>query len=127
MTIVAFSYMVLEAFEGGRTPAEDGIDAEVIDVRSLRPLDRGLLLESVRKTGRLVVADTGWSAAGMSAEVIAVASESAFISLKAAPRRVCFPDCATPTSPTLSAELLSSIRAHCGCRARDSEACPERK
>ena len=97
--------MVLEALEAAQTLAEDGIDAEVLDFRSLRPLDQGLLLASLRKTGRLVVADTGWSAAGMSAEILAVATESAFGSLKAAPRRICFPDCPTPTSPTLSAEF----------------------
>jgi len=105
VTIAAFSYMVLEALEAAQTLAEDGIDAEVLDFRSLRPLDQGLLLASLRKTGRLVVADTGWSAAGMSAEILAVATESAFGSLKAAPRRICFPDCPTPTSPTLSAEF----------------------
>jgi pyruvate dehydrogenase E1 component beta subunit len=118
VTIVAFSYMVLEALEAAQTLAEDGIDAEVIDVRCLRPFDRELLVESLRKTGRLVVADTGWSTAGMAAEMIAVASESAFGWLKAAPRRVCFPDCPTPTSPTLSAEfypraghIVAAVRA----------------
>lgn len=105
VTIVAFSYMVLEALEAAEKLAEDGIDAEVIDVRSLRPLDQTLLLASLAKTGRLVVADTGHSTAGMAAEIIAIASESAFDSLKAAPRRVCFPECPTPTSPTLSAEF----------------------
>ena len=103
VTIVAFSYMVLEALEAAQTLADDGIDAEVIDIRSLRPLDREMLIDSLRKTGRLVVADTGWSTAGMAAEIIALATESAFDALRAAPRRVCFPDCPTPTSPTLSA------------------------
>ena len=105
VTIVAFSYMVLEALEAAEKLTEDGIDAEVIDVRSLRPLDQTLLLASLAKTGRLVVADTGHSTAGMAAEIIAIASESAFGSLKAAPRRVCFPECPTPTSPTLSAKF----------------------
>ena len=105
VTIVAFSYMVLEALEAAQTLADDGIDAEVIDIRSLRPLDQSLLLASLRKTGRLVVADTGHSTAGMAAEILAIAGESAFGSLRAAPRRVCFPDCPTPTSPTLSAEF----------------------
>ena len=105
VTIVAFSYMVLEALEAAEKLAEDGIEAEVIDVRSLRPLDQTLLLASLAKTGRLVVADTGHSTAGMADEIIAIASESAFDWLKAAPRRVCFPECPTPTSPTLSAEF----------------------
>ncbi|MBI3884166.1 MAG: alpha-ketoacid dehydrogenase subunit beta [Opitutae bacterium] len=118
VTIVAFSYMVLEALEAAEKLAEDGIDAEVIDVRSLRPLDQSLLLASLRKTGRLVVADTGHSTAGMAAEILAIAGESAFGSLRAAPRRVCFPDCPTPTSPSLSAEyypraghIVAAVRA----------------
>ena len=105
VTIVAFSYMVLEALEAAQALADKGIIAEVIDVRSLRPLDQDLVVESLERTGRLVVADTGWSTAGMSAEIIALASERAFGALKAAPRRVCFPDCPTPTSPALSAEF----------------------
>jgi pyruvate dehydrogenase E1 component beta subunit len=119
VTIVAFSYMVLEALEAAQALAEDGIDAEVIDVRCLRPLDQTLVVESVRKTGRLVVADTGWSAAGMSAEIMAVASESAFAALKAPPRRVCFPDCPTPTSPALSAEFYPRA-GHIAAAARET-------
>jgi pyruvate dehydrogenase E1 component beta subunit len=105
VTIVALSYMVLEALEAAEKLAEDGIEAEVIDVRSLRPLNQTLLLASLAKTGHLVVADTGHSTAGMAAEIIAIASERAFGSLKAAPRRVCFPECPTPTSHTLAAEF----------------------
>jgi len=104
VTIVALSYMVLEALEAAEKLAEDGIDAEVVDLRSLRPLDRETILDSVDKTGRLVVADAGWALAGMSAEIIAVASEGAFRALRAAPRRVCFPNCPTPTSPALAAD-----------------------
>ncbi len=118
VTIVAFSYMVLEALEAAARLAEDGIEAEVIDARSLRPLDQELVLESLHRTGRLVVADTGWSTAGMSAEILAIASESGFSSLRAAPRRVCFPECPTPTSPSLAAEfypraghIVAAVRA----------------
>ena len=105
VTIVAFSYMVLEAMAAAQKLAALGVEADVIDIRSLRPLDQPAILASLRKTGRLVVADTGWSLAGMSAEILAIASESAFGSLKAAPHRVCFPDCPTPTSPALAAEF----------------------
>jgi len=105
VTIVAFSYMVLEAMAAAQKLAALGVEADVIDIRSLRPLDQPAILASLRKTGRLVVADTGWSLAGMSAEILAIASESAFGSLKAAPHRICFPDCPTPTSPALAAEF----------------------
>lgn len=105
VTIAALSYMVLEALEAAETLAAEGIDAEIVDVRSLRPLDRATLAESVNKTGHLVVADTGWALAGMSAEIIAIATEESFGALRSAPRRVCLPDCPTPTSPSLAAEF----------------------
>ncbi len=105
VTIVAFSYMVLEALQAAAVLETTGIHAEVIDVRCVRPLDRETVLTSVRKTGRLVVADTSWAEAGMSAEILALATEGAFKDLKAAPKRVAFPDCPTPTSPALAAEF----------------------
>ncbi|PTY02884.1 alpha-ketoacid dehydrogenase subunit beta [Opitutaceae bacterium EW11] len=128
VTLVALSYMVAEALEAAKNLAKLGVDAEVIDLRSLRPLDSTLILESVRKTGRLVVADTGWALAGMSAEVLAVASEGAFGSLKAAPRRVCFPDCPTPTSPSLAAayyprsgDIVAAVRETLGLPADEAD------
>jgi len=128
VTIVALSYMVLEAIDAAEKLARLGIEADVIDLRTLRPLDQTLILESVRKTGRLVVADTGWALAGMSAEIIATASEGAFGSLKAAPRRVCFPDCPTPTGPSLAAayypragHIIAAARATLGLPADDAD------
>lgn len=102
VTIVAASYMTLEALKAADSLAERGIQAEVIDLRSLRPLDEASILRSVRRTGRLVVADTGWKNYGVSAEIVALASERAFGVLKAAPVRVALPDCPTPTSPALA-------------------------
>lgn len=128
VTIVALSYMVLEAMQAAQRLADLGIEADVIDLRSLRPLDSTLIIESVRKTGRLVVADTGTGLAGMSAEIMAIASEKAFTSLKAAPRRVCFPECPTPTSPSLAAEyypraghIVASVREMFGLAADESD------
>ena len=128
VTIIALSYMVLEAVEAAHKLEQIGVDAEVIDLRSLRPLDQDMILDSVRKTGRLVVADTGWALAGMSAEIVALASEGAFGSLKAAPRRVCFPDCPTPTSPALAAEyypraghIVAAVRATLGLPPDDMD------
>jgi acetoin:2,6-dichlorophenolindophenol oxidoreductase subunit beta len=128
VTIVALSYMVLEAMEAAEKLASIGIDADVIDLRCLRPLDRTLIIDSVQKTGRLVVADTGWALAGMSAEIIASVSESAFSSLKSAPQRVCLPDCPTPTGPSLAADyyprsghIVAAVRASLGLDADDSD------
>jgi pyruvate/2-oxoglutarate/acetoin dehydrogenase E1 component len=123
VTIAAFSYMVLEALDAAQRLADEGIEAEVIDVRSLRPLEQDLLVESVHKTGRLVVADTGWSSAGMSAEIMAIAAEKAFRSLKSAPQRVCFPDCPTPTGPSLAAEFYPRA-GHIVAAVRETLALP---
>jgi pyruvate dehydrogenase E1 component beta subunit len=104
VTIVGVSYMTIEAIRAAEYLAEEGVSAEVIDLRSVRPLDRDALLASVRKTGRLVMADTGWATAGISAEILALACESAFDALKAAPVRLTLPDCPIPSTPGLANE-----------------------
>ncbi len=103
VTIAAFSYMVLEAMEAARQLAGDGISAEVIDMRSARPLDAGTLLASVRKTGRFVAADIGAGPCGMASELVSIVSRGAHASLEAAPAIVALPDYPTPTSPALAA------------------------
>ncbi len=102
VTIVATSYMTLEAMRAANMLAEDGIGAEVVDVRSLRPLDDSLIVKSVCKTGRLVVADTGWTSFGVSAEIVSLVVEHAFFELKCSPKRIGLPDCPTPTSHALT-------------------------
>lgn len=102
LTMAATSYMTLEALRAAEMLAEVGIRAEVLDIRSLKPLDDDLLLESVKKTGNLLVADTGWTTMGFSAEIIARVAEGAFQFLKNAPVRVALPDCPTPTAPALA-------------------------
>jgi len=102
LTIAATSYMVLEALRAAEILAGAGVEAEVIDIRTLRPLDTHLILESVRKTGHLMVADTGWKTCGFSAEVVALVAEEALDALKSRPRRLGLSDCPTPTSPALS-------------------------
>lgn len=103
ITIVATSYMVLEALRAAEILSDAGIKAEVIDVRTLKPLDRTLIVESVRKTGRLIVVDGAWRTVGFSAEILAIVAEEACSDLKCNPRRVAFPDVPTPTSPALAA------------------------
>ncbi len=103
VTLVAVSYMALEALNAAEMLYEQGISAEVIDLRSLRPLDGNTVLESVRKTGRLVAIDTSWKSFGVAGEIVALAAECAFETLKAAPCRIALPDCPTPTSPALAA------------------------
>lgn len=103
VTLVAASYMTLEALRAAAKLADHGVEAEVIDLRTIRPIDTQTILKSVAKTGRLVIADTGHRAFGISAEVSALVTEAAFSNLKAAPVRIGLPDFPTPTSPALAA------------------------
>ncbi len=102
VTVVAASYMVLEALKAAEWLARDGIEAEVVDVRTVRPLDRETIFASVARTGRLVVADLGWPGFGFSAEVMASVSEKMFNSLEAPPIRVALPEAPSPSSPALA-------------------------
>ena len=101
VTVVAISHLVADAFAAAVDLASEGVSVEVIDPRSLRPLDEDLILESVAKTGRLVVADTGWKTNGATAEIAALAAEKAFSHLKAPVARVACPDLPTPASHVL--------------------------
>lgn len=105
VSIVAISYMVIEALRAAEQLTASGISAEVIDIRTVSPLDEETILNSVRKTGRLIVADTAARSFGMSAEIIARTTESAWDQLKSPPVRVALPDIPVPTSPALANEL----------------------
>jgi len=102
VTVVGISYMTLEALRAAEILDECGISAEVIDLRSLRPFDAKSVIASVRRTGRLLVADTGWTTGGFAGEVVSTVVENAFDALVCAPRRICLPDIPTPTSPALA-------------------------
>lgn len=101
VTVVATSHLVAEAYAAAEELAQEGIEAEVVDPRTLRPLDEELILESVARTGRLVVTDTGWKTGGVTAEISAMVVEKGFSSLKAPIVRVCNPDLPTPSGYTL--------------------------
>jgi pyruvate dehydrogenase E1 component beta subunit len=101
ITIVGASLMAYEALRAADILNECGVSAEVVDPRTIRPLDRETIVASVRKTGRLVIADTSWSLYGFSAEVAALAAEEAWGYLKAPVRRVTPPDCPAPVSKVL--------------------------
>ena len=102
LTIAATSYMTLEALRAADMLAGDGVQAEVVDIRTLKPLDDAVILASVRKTGRLIVADTGWKTGGFGAEIVARVVEEALGDLKSPPRRVARPDCPSPTTRALA-------------------------
>lgn len=100
VTIVAIGLMVHRALEAAKALSGEGIEAEVLDLRTLVPLDREGVMESVRKTGRLVVADEDYMSYGMTAEVITSVVEAG-VQLKAPPRRVAYPDIPIPFTPPM--------------------------
>lgn len=106
VTIVAASLMAYEAVRAAAILADHGVRAEVIDARSIRPLDEELILASLKKTGRMVVVDTSWARYGFSAEVAAVAAEKGFDYLRAPIRRLTPPDCPSPVSKPLEDSFL---------------------
>jgi pyruvate dehydrogenase E1 component beta subunit len=101
MTLIASSFMVTSAMEAAGGLESEGISVEVIDLRSVKPLDEALILDSLRKTGRLAIADGGWKSYGIGAEISAIAVEQAFGSLKAPVLRIALPDAPAPASRTL--------------------------
>jgi pyruvate dehydrogenase E1 component beta subunit len=101
VTIAATSYLVHEAVKAAENLNEEGTDVEIVDLLSLKPLDKSLLLESVKKTGRLVIVDGGWKTCGIAAEISAIVTESIFEYLQAPILRVSLPDTPAPASSAL--------------------------
>lgn len=95
ITVVGLGATVHQALDAAETLAKDGIEAEVIDLRSLVPLDREAVLKSVRKTGRLLVVDDDYHSFGVSGEIIATVAEAG-ITLKSPPKRLAYPDIPIP-------------------------------
>lgn len=111
ITIVGASLMAYEAQRAADILEEQGVSAEVIDPRSIRPLDTEIMIESVRKTGHLVVADTSWAMYGFAAEVAALAAEKMLGYLRAPVRRITPPDCPAPVSKPLEDAFHPSPRS----------------
>ena len=110
VTITAFSIMVGKALEAAEQLAKEGIEAEVIDLRSLRPLDEKAILDSVKKTNRMVSCEEGFPFAGIGAELAAMVSEKAFDELDAPVMRVTGKDVPMPYAENL--EKLALPQSH---------------
>lgn len=110
VTIAAVGPLVPEALKAAQALMSQGVSAEVVDLRSIRPLDRKTVLASVARTGRLVVADADWAACGVASEVIATVAEHALDSLRAAPVRVSWPDSPVPSSHALESRFYPGSR-----------------
>ena len=117
LTIVTVSLMVHRALDAADDLAKDGIEAEVLDLRSVIPLDREAIVESVRKTRRLLVVDEDYRSFGMTGEVITSVVEGAFDYLDAPPARLALPDVPIPYSRPLEEFVLPS-RAKIAAAAR---------
>jgi pyruvate dehydrogenase E1 component beta subunit len=109
VTIVSYSIGVGFALEAAEALAEEGIDAEVIDLRTLRPLDKDTVLESLAKTNRLVIAEEGWPQCSIASEIQAICMEDGFDHLDAPVLRVCNEDVPLPYAANL--EKLALIDA----------------
>jgi pyruvate dehydrogenase E1 component beta subunit len=105
ITLIAWSKMVWTCLEAAKQLADDGIDCEVVDIRSLRPLDVDTLAASVRKTGRCVVVEIGWPVAGFGAEVAYQMQRHCMDSLDAPIERVCSDDVPMPYAKNLEDEV----------------------
>ncbi|HKQ46002.1 MAG TPA: pyruvate dehydrogenase complex E1 component subunit beta [Rhizomicrobium sp.] len=120
VTIVAYSITVGQALEAAEKLAEEGIDAEVIDLRTLRPLDMDTVLESVKKTNRIVTMEQGWPVCSVGSEICARVALEAFDYLDAPPTKVSGKDVPMPYAANLEKlalptveDLIQAVKAVC--------------
>jgi len=126
VSIVAFSIMVGKALAAAEELAKEGISAEVIDLRTIRPLDTETIVESVKKTNRCVSVEEGWPAAGIGSEIAAIIMEQAFDYLDAPVARVAGADVPLPYAANLeklalpqAAHIIEAVKQVC---YRDAQA-----
>lgn len=108
LTVVATGRTVSLALKAADRLQREGIDTEIIDPRTLKPFDKVTILNSVKKTNRLVVVSDGWRTCGYAAEIIAVVEEECFFDLDVPIQRVCGKDAPMPVAPTLQKEIMVS-------------------
>ncbi|HVP27320.1 MAG TPA: alpha-ketoacid dehydrogenase subunit beta [Candidatus Bathyarchaeia archaeon] len=111
VTVVATSYMVHKTLNAAKELEKEGVSVEVVDPRTLVPLDKEKIVKSVKKTGRVVVVTEDCKTAGVSAEIAAVVAEEALDYLDAPVKRVAEPDTPIPFSPTLEQHVIPDEKA----------------
>ena len=109
VTIVSYSVGVGLSLEAAEQLASEGIDAEVIDLRTLRPLDKAAVLESLSRTNRVVVVEEGWPTCSIASEIIAICMEDGFDDLDAPVARVCDEDVPLPYAANLEKLALVDV------------------
>jgi 2-oxoisovalerate dehydrogenase E1 component len=128
ITLVSSSLMTIEALKAAQVLAKQGIEVELVDLRTLKPIDEKAILDSVAKTGGLLIVDGAWKSFGAAAEVVAMVAENIFDLLKFPPRRITFPDMPIPTSHALAnhyyptpADIANTCRHMLGLPAMTEE------
>lgn len=109
VTILTYSFMTLECLKAAEILKEKGIDAEVIDLRTLMPLDEAAILKSVEKTGHLVVVHEAWKRGGVGGDIISMVNEKAFYSLEAPPLRIAGKNTTVPFNKNLEKLCVPSV------------------
>lgn len=109
LTIVAISQMLIETQLAAEALKKGGISVEIIDLRTIKPLDKKTIINSVKKTGRLIICDTGWIQFGAGSEIAALVCDEAFEFLKAPIKRIGLPDCPTPASYELEKYFYPAV------------------
>ena len=102
ITIVSSSYMVVESIHAANYLKNKGISCEIIDLRTIKPIDWGTISKSVKKTGRLLAVDSGFSTGSISGEIVSRVIDLNWSDLRSAPSRLAMPDVPEPTSPALT-------------------------
>jgi pyruvate dehydrogenase E1 component beta subunit len=127
VTLIAYGGTLSKALSAAAQLAAEGVSAEVVDLRTLRPLDDTTILGSVRKTHRVVVVDEGWRSGSIAAEIMARIAEDAFYDLDAPLRRVCSAEVPMPYPRHLeqaalpqAATVVQSVRELLGTQAPDA-------
>ena len=120
VTIVTYSIGVGLALEAAATLAAEGIEAEIVDLRTLRPLDKAAVLESLARTNRMVVVEEGFPVCSIASEIIAIVMEEGFDNLDAPVLRVCNEDVPLPYAANLekaalidAARIISAVKKVC--------------
>ena len=127
LTIVSHSYMAVEAVKAAAILEKEGISAEIVDLRTIKPIDWPAINRSVNKTGKLLVLDSAWKTAGIAAEIIASVVENKGTKIKKFPQRITFPDMPAPTTRALTKFFYPGVREIVGKAAELAGAGGEKK
>ena len=110
VTIVAYSYAVLEALWAAEICERHGVSVEVLDLRTLRPIDYNALFSSVNRTGRLITIDIGWKSCGIGSEIVSAISENPNITLRSRPVRLGLKDVPIPSTRALANLVYPGVK-----------------